>query len=117
MKKQHKTLIIILCILAGIIIFASVINYISPEQENNDIKQEEKAKDYITLDDFNKISTGMSYEEVKNIIGNDGTIVSDSQVSDTHMIIYSWYGKDKISNANFSFQNDKLINKTQIGLE
>ena len=103
--------------MVGIILLAFASNFISPEQDNDDIQQEEKKKDYITLEDFNKISTGMSYEEVKNIIGSDGTVVSDTQVSDTHMIIYSWYGKDKISNANFNFQDDKLINKTQLGLE
>lgn len=117
MKKSKKGLIIVFSVIIGVIALAFITNYLFPQSENdNNIKQEE-TKDYITLEDFNKINNGMSYEEVKNIIGCDGTVASDTQIADNNMVIYYWYGKDKISNANFSFQNDKLINKTQIGLE
>ncbi len=73
-------------------------------------------ENYITLTEFEKIENGMTLQEVKNIISCELTIMSDTQVSDESYQIYYCYGKDGISNANFSFENDKLVNKTQIGL-
>lgn len=78
---------------------------------------EDSDKCYISLAEFNKIENGMSYDQVKEIVGCEGTVNSDTQVMDTKMTIYSWYGKDGISNANVTIENDKLINKTQIGLK
>lgn len=83
------------------------------EKKTNDIKEE---KCYITLEEFNKIQNGMSYDEVKEIVGCEGTVNSDTEVGSIKMTIYSWYGKDGISNANVNIENGKLINKTQIGL-
>ena len=74
-------------------------------------------KCYITLSEFNRIENGMSYEQVKEIVGCEGTVNSDTEIMETRMTIYSWYGIDGISNANITIQNDKLINKTQIGLK
>lgn len=84
----------------------------------NDLSGEEKnISKYITLEEFNKIETGMTYDQVKEIIGSEGTVNSDTSYGGQRMIIYSWYGSDEISNANFNFENDSLINKTQIGLK
>ncbi len=74
-------------------------------------------KCYISIEEFNEIKTGMTYEEVKNIVGCDGTVNSETELMGSKMTIYSWYGKDGISNANINIQDDKLINKTQIGLK
>lgn len=84
---------------------------------DNVSKEEDINSKYITLEEFNKIENGMSYEEVKNIIGSEGTVNSDTQVGDYKLVIYSWYGEDKVSNATFSFQNDVLTSKAQIGLK
>ena len=74
-------------------------------------------KCYITLEEFNKIKSGMTYKQVVDIVGCDGTVVSESTVMGSKMTIYSWYGKDGISNANVNINDNKLINKTQIGLK
>lgn len=110
-KKQSNPLVRYLglaIIIVGIIaIFSSV----------GGSSDEDGSKCYITLEEFNRIENGMTYEEVKEIVGCDGTVNSDTEVMGTKMTIYSWYGKDGISNANVNIQNNKLINKTQIGLD
>lgn len=78
---------------------------------------EDKDKCYISLDEFNRIKNGMSYDQVKEIVGCEGTVNSDTEIMGSKMTIYSWYGKDGISNANINIQDGKLINKTQIGLK
>lgn len=101
-------------IILGIIITflgIGVLANISGNNENQDNKC------YITLDQFNKIENGMTYNQVKDIVGCDGTVNSETEVSNIKMTIYSWYGKDNISNANVTVQNGKIISKAQIGLK
>ena len=101
-------------IILGIVIAflgIGVLANISGNNENQDNKC------YITLEKFNKIENGMTYDQVKEIIGCDGTVNSETEVSNIKMTIYSWYGKDNISNANVTVQNGKIISKAQIGLK
>lgn len=71
----------------------------------------------ITLDEFNQIETGMTYEEVVNIIGSEGTLTSETTVGDITSKMYSWNGKSITSNATFLFQNDSLTSKSQLNLD
>lgn len=71
----------------------------------------------LNLSKFNQIQTGMSYEEVVKIIGSEGEVVSESDMFGYHTIMYSWSGKGSTgANAIFTFQNNKLNNKAQVGL-
>ena len=112
-KKQTNPIISALRVFLGIIIIFIGIAVIT--SAGNDSEKEEKC--YITLEEFNKIQNGMTYDQVKEIVGCDGTVNSESEVMGSKMTIYSWYGKDGISNANVNIQDNKLINKTQIGLK
>lgn len=74
----------------------------------------------ITLDEFNKINNGMTYEEVVKIIGGDGNLLSESGEKGTeyYTVMYEYSGEGDLgANANFTFQNDKLQNKSQFGLK
>lgn len=77
------------------------------------------AKNYITKADFDKIQNGMSYAQVKKIIGCDGDILSETGTKgdSLYTVMYDWKGQDGISNADFEFQGDKLQNKSQAGLQ
>ncbi len=96
------------------------------ENKKSDNKVEEpkeepkkEAKDgVLTEEKFNQIKSGMTYEEVKNIIGSEGSVVSESGDKGTefHTVIYEWETDGIFSNANFTFQGDKLMNKSQIGV-
>lgn len=75
--------------------------------------QDEKA----TLEKFNKISTGMTYQEVVDIMGEEGTLSTESSYGSQTMQVYSWSASNGISNATVSFMNGKVSGKSQIGLK
>lgn len=78
----------------------------------------EQKQDRLNLEKFNKIETGMSYQEVVNIIGEEGTVLSESEIGNIKSTIYSWYGEGSIgANANITFQNGKVVSKAQVGLK
>ncbi len=117
--KSQKTVLGSLAriILGLFLIFVGIGVVVILNDEDSSFNSSDSDKCYITLAEFNEIKTGMSYEEVKNIVGCEGTVVSDTEVMGTKMTIYSWYGKDGISNANVNINNGELVNKTQVGLK
>lgn len=72
----------------------------------------------LTEEKFNQIQNGMTYDEVKNIIGSEGTVMSESGEEGTqfHTAMYDWETDGLFSSANFTFQGGKLINKAQMGV-
>lgn len=75
----------------------------------------------ITLDEFNAIKTGMTYEEVVHIIGTRGTLLSESNLNLGEEYVtrmYTWDGVGSLgANANVTFQNGKVVSKAQFGLK
>lgn len=72
----------------------------------------------ITLAEFNEVETGMSYEEVSDIIGSSGTMVSEAEYAGYHNSIVAWNGHGITgANANISFQNGRVVAKAQFGLQ
>lgn len=69
----------------------------------------------ITLEKYNSIKEGMTYDEVKGILG-EGEVLSESKIMDSQSIIYSYSNKDG-SNANFTFNGNKLQVKSQFQLK
>lgn len=72
----------------------------------------------ITMEEYNKIQSGMTYDEVKEIIGSGGELTSTVSANGYTVSIYSWYGnKTTGANANVTFENGKVIGKAQVGLQ
>jgi hypothetical protein len=69
----------------------------------------------MTLDEFNRIATGMSHDEVTGIVGSPGTLSAQSSVGGFTDEIYSWQGSGS-GNANVTFQNGSVVGKAQVGL-
>ncbi|MBD7913138.1 DUF3862 domain-containing protein [Clostridium cibarium] len=69
----------------------------------------------ITLEKFNKINNGMTYEQVKEILG-EGQIMSQDKIKDNESIMYEYVNSDG-SNANFTFIKNSLTLKTQFQLK
>ena len=71
----------------------------------------------ITLDAYNQIQAGMSYDEVSKIVGSSGTVMSETDLAGYHTFMIMWYGHGSVgANANVTIQNDKVISKAQFGL-
>lgn len=70
----------------------------------------------VTLANYNRLKTGMSYAEVSAILG-EGTEMSRSEIADYVTVMYSWDGDGFGANMNAMFQNGKLVQKAQFGLK
>ncbi len=88
-------------------------NSTTPASTNTTVQKQEKA----TLEKFNKIETGMTYQEVVDIMGEEGTLSTESSYGSQTMKIYYWYASNGISNATISFMNGEVSAKSQIGLK
>lgn len=74
--------------------------------------------EYMTMEEYNKIETGMTYEEVVEIVGSSGESMSKVEGNGTVIEMFTWYGNGMAgSNANVTFQNGKVTGKAQVGLE
>lgn len=74
----------------------------------------------ITLEQFNEIQNGMTFEEVTSIFGGEGSVISESGQKGTnlHTVVYSYEGKGSLgANVSLMFQGNKLTNKAQFGLK
>lgn len=69
----------------------------------------------ITLDKYNKINNGITYDQLKEALG-EGQVLSQSKIMNTESTIYQYVNKDG-SNANFTFNGDKLELKAQFQLK
>jgi len=65
--------------------------------------------------DYDRLKEGMSYSQIRSIIGVEGEELSRSDVAGFKTIMYSWKNANG-SNMNVMLQNDRLINKAQYGL-
>ena len=119
-KKWWFWLIIIIIVIA--IATSQGTNTNSTEQTSTSSENSTNTKNTkITLEEFNQIETGMTYEQVVEIIGIEGTVMSESDITGNGQYkttIYSWEGEGTLgANANITFQGGKVISKAQFGLE
>jgi hypothetical protein len=74
-------------------------------------------RERITLSKFNSLTDGMSYAQVVEIIGEQGTLQSETTLFGITTSMYSWNGAGLLGGtATVMFQDDRLISKSQIGL-
>ena len=76
----------------------------------------ELSPDKMTLDKFNQIEVGMTYEQVVEIVGFEGKLSTESNIGDYSIKTYIWEASNGIANALVSFTNGKVSSKNQIGL-
>lgn len=103
----------------------------APKQEKAaEAKPEPKkeTKNPITLENYEKIKVGDSitgeggstFEEVTALLGDKPTTKSESGSGDMKMVVVAWNaeGFSNLGDAiSLVFTNDKVTNKTQVGLE
>jgi len=69
----------------------------------------------VTLAEYEQVREGMTYEQVRSIIGTPGQELSRSDLAGYTTVMYSWSNPNG-SNMNAMFQNGRLVNKAQFGL-
>ncbi len=98
-------------------VFVVCVALISGSGDNDEGKTVEEISTQITLAKYNQIKTGMSYEQVVEIIGFDGVEQSRNQIMDITTVMYDWRNDNRISGMNAIFQNKKLTQKSQFALK
>ncbi|PGE00020.1 DUF3862 domain-containing protein [Bacillus pseudomycoides] len=104
-------------------IVAANVKKAQEEKQKTDEENKKRAsagKPTISKDEFDRIENGMTYDQVKEIIGSDGEVLSESGDKGTefYTVMYMWKGQGTSgANANFMFQGGKLTNKAQFGLK
>jgi hypothetical protein len=69
----------------------------------------------VTQEKYAQILEGMTYQEVRDVIGTDGEELSHSDIAGFTTVAYSWRNPNG-SNMMIMFQNGRLVSKTQFGL-
>lgn len=84
---------------------------------SNNVFESKSQSGVATLEIFNQVEIGMSYEEVVQLVGAEGTLSTESGYANQTMKVYYWYSSNGISNMTISFMNGKVSAKNQIGLD
>lgn len=126
-KKLHKKLWLIAAIITAVFIcsitfiseankksYLSFLSGHSKNNKNNDTSVKRVTKKY-NLNNFNKVSMGMTYNDVVKILGNY-TSKTSSNGENSSDVNYTWQNVDS-SNISVMFENGKVINKSQASLE
>jgi len=109
-KKQGKTLaIIIISVIAFSALVVALLFLVIPSDKSNN---------YLTMENFNRIETGMSYNQVVEIFdGNQGELQSSSSYEDITMSIYIWTNESGSRIVSIMFENGAVTTKSQVGLK
>lgn len=70
----------------------------------------------VTMANYNRLETGMSYAQAVAILGEPGMEQSRSDIAGYTTVMYTWHATG-IANMNAMFQNDRLVSKAQLGLK
>lgn len=110
--KNKKRNIIILVLTGTIILVIFMFKYmhLKEKQDKIQFKNENEGNITISLNEYNNINIGMNYSDVTKIIGGD-CIKTEEETT------YICSGEYVGTSATFAFENDILIDKSQIGLE
>jgi len=87
----------------GLVAYVSISNGVSPVASS------------VTMAKFSRLQTGMTYQQVVDVIGAPGVELSRSQIAGISTVMYAWKNPNG-SNMNAMFQNGEMVNKAQFGL-
>jgi hypothetical protein len=98
-------------------------NISTPSPSATREREQKRDTSFATMAEFRRIQNGMSYQQVCNIIGSEGELLSENfmegvpgVMASIHTEMFMWQGEG-LGNMNAMFQNDKLMQKSQFGLK
>jgi len=108
--------ICVLCILAcgGLVFVGS--EAAKQQQTMTDKVANAKVSPGLTMAKFRQVQTGMSRQQVVNILGNQAELLSDSQIAGIKTEMWMWKGAFG-ENCSVMFQDGAVIQKSQFGLK
>lgn len=113
-KNTARTLTGILFLILGIILIIAAVggSHSSETKAGTPIEK-------VTLENFGKINSSMTYEDVCQLFGKEGTLDSEVDIGDSEYItqIYHWYDNTGVANCTITFQGGYMIAKAQVGLK
>ena len=71
----------------------------------------------VTMDKYNQVEVGMSYEKVVELLGSEGMLAEESTLDNITTKSYRWIAENRISNATITFVNDQVAIKSQFLLD
>jgi hypothetical protein len=81
------------------------------------VTQAPQVKPGVTMVNYQRLQTGMTYEEVVAILGSPGQELSSNEIAGIRTVMYMWSGGSFTgANMNAMFQNDGMVQKAQFGL-
>jgi len=82
-----------------------------------DARAQTEAPTRVSFDEFERIRTGMTRDEVAKVIESPGTETSRTDIAGAQTVMVRWDGNALGASVSGTFQNGRLINKVQIGLK
>ena len=83
----------------------------------NTINTQENEKVEVSLEQYNQIKDGMTYEEVVEIFGGKESSSSESETAGIKSQIMMWDGNGDFSIVTIAFIDGEVYSKSQTGLE
>ena len=72
--------------------------------------------DTVSYAEFSRIKNGMTYSNVVDVIGGEGTLTYEYSGSQDYYKTYEWDGDEEYSRVSVSFRNGHVYSKHQYGL-
>lgn len=87
-------------------------------QQSQQQTQQSAASGKMSLEMYNQIQTGMSFDEVVAIVGAQPASQSTMDLLGTTTVMCTWWGEGDVgANALIQFQNGAVSSKSQSGLQ
>ena len=126
-KRSHKrkrkkgklvvALILILLLIIGIGTFFFIKNLKEKQSQNESTVVTPTGNNKISTDSYEQLETGMTYDEVKSLIGNAGNKLLQVTSDENSAERYQWITKDGEGTVLLSFEDGNLISISQAGME
>lgn len=119
-KKKRILLAILLLLLIAAAVFAGIFFFRKSQEKKAKEKQAivtDNRKNLITPEAYVQIKSGMSLDEVKEIIGSDGSLLTRTTNETDTTERYQWITKGGEGTVLLNFSNEKLTSISQTGID
>ncbi|HEX8734251.1 MAG TPA: DUF3862 domain-containing protein [Pyrinomonadaceae bacterium] len=115
--KNSNTLLLVLVISLLVLGGVSCSRLNASKQDSSTETSDGDSKPGLTLENFNRIKTGMSYKEVVEILGSEGESIMSVGGSQGDIASYKWERKSPSQSVTIIFTDGKMSTKMQMRLK